>query len=174
MTRPYIKLSLVKVSLVLTLACIQAACAWGPTKGKRYMDRYPTGGYHIGLDLYGSVGTEVVAARDGQVVWAQPQDGAVAPRLTIDYEWNGKEYQTQYYHIADPLVKKGDFVKQGQVVARLALTGERGPFDRRTIEIPHLHLDFYVDGARKDPEIVKWECPSKERPRVEWFWPVGC
>jgi murein DD-endopeptidase MepM/ murein hydrolase activator NlpD len=166
--------SLVKVATVITLVCVQAACAWGPTKGNRYLDRHPGGGFHTGLDLYGSVGTEVLAARNGRVVWSQAQDGAVAPRLTIDYEQGGVEYQTQYYHIGDPLVKQGDLVKQGQTVARLALTGERGPYDRRTIGIPHLHLEFFVNGARKDPETIKWACPTKEQPRVEWLWPVGC
>jgi murein DD-endopeptidase MepM/ murein hydrolase activator NlpD len=163
-----------KIIYSVAIIGLLASCAFGPSKGMGYLDRYPTGGFHTGLDLWGSVGTEVLAAKDGKVTWAQVQDGAIAPRLTIDYEWEGKEYQTQYYHIADPLVKKGDFVKQGQVVARLALTGERGPNDPRTIGIPHLHLELFVNGARKNPEIIKWECPSKERPKVEWIWPVGC
>ena len=159
---------------VMILISSQVACAWGPSKGNRYLDRHPGGGFHTGLDLMGSVGTPVLAARDGRVAWAQAQDGAVAPRLTIDYVLGGVEYQTQYYHIGDPLVKQGDLVKQGQTVARLALTGHRGPYDPRTIGIPHLHLEFFVNGARKDPEIIKWACPTKEQPQVEWIWPVGC
>lgn len=163
------------MKIACALALLLTGCATGPRVLTSYMEPYRTGGYHIGVDLEEPVGTPVRAARDGRVVWAQTNDGVVAARITIDHEYKGRDYQTQYYHIADPLVKQGQYVKQGDVIARLALTGVRGPNDSRDIDRAHLHLELYVDSIRKDPErAVKWSCITKDKPNVEWLWPVGC
>lgn len=160
------------ISVLLTIA--SSGCS-GPAITQKYLDRYATGGLHTGTDIAGSVGTDVRAPAAGKVAYAQKNEGNNAARITIDHIYQGVEYQTQYYHLADPLVSTGDVVKQGQVIARLALTGERGPNDPRVIGIPHLHLEVYKTGRRGDPEkLVPWACPSKERPQVDWLWPIGC
>lgn len=165
---------MLRTSIVLAALAI-TGCASGPHIEQAYLARYATGGLHTGIDLSGYVGQEVRAPRAGRVAYAQPNEGSIAARITIDHVYQGQDYQTQYYHLADPLVHTGQWVKQGDVIARLALTGARGPYDSRIIGRPHLHLELYRDSRRGDPErMVPWACPTKDRPEVEWRWPVGC
>jgi murein DD-endopeptidase MepM/ murein hydrolase activator NlpD len=160
------------ISIILSIASF--GCS-GPIITQKYLDPYATGGFHIGVDIAGSVGTAVRAPAPGKVAYAHKNDGIIAARIIIDHTYQGVEYQTLYYHLADPLVNSGDLVQQGQIIARLDLTGVRGPFDHRVIGIPHLHLEVYKDGRRGDPEkLLPWACPSKDRPQVDWLWPVGC
>jgi murein DD-endopeptidase MepM/ murein hydrolase activator NlpD len=149
------------------------ACA-GPRVEWGYLAPYTHGGYHSGIDIAGGVGTPVLAPHAGRVVWAEP-NGAVAARITLEHEWQGSYYTTYYYHISDPLVRTGDHVAQGQLLARLALTGVRGPNDPRTIGLPHLHFEATRDGRRNDPQLLMpLQCPTKDQPKVAWLWPVGC
>lgn len=163
-----------KILYATAVATLLTACAQQPRIEFGYLDRHPAGGFHTGIDLSGSIGQGVYAARAGRVIWAQHNDGAVAARILIEHEWQGLVYTTNYYHIADPLVSTGDLVEQGQLIARLALTGFMGPNDARTIWWPHLHLEVTVDGLRRDPErAVVWRCPDPNT-KVAWTWPIGC
>lgn len=156
------------LSCTVLVGCASPNVEWG------YLAAYPDGGYHPGIDITGNVGTPVRAPHAGRVLWAEP-NGAVAARITIEHEWQGRYYTTYYYHISDPLVRTGDLVAQGQVIAHLALTGERGPKDPRTIARPHLHFEATRDGRRDDPQrLLPLQCPNRDRPKVDWEWPVGC
>jgi len=166
---------MIKTLIISVLLLITSSGCSGPTIAKKYLVPYARGGLHAGIDIAGSVGTEVKAPAAGKVAHAQKNEGNTAARITIDHIYQGVEYQTQYHQLADPLVSTGDLVKQGQVIARLALTGPREPNDPRVIGIPSLHLEVYKNGRRGDPEkLLPWACPSKERPQVDWLWPIGC
>ena len=161
------------LGLVVGVMASITGCAVTPVEWP-YLARYPNGSLHPGVDLRGRSGEPVRAPRAGRVAWAQPNQEGVAARITIDHEWQGEVYQTQYYHISDPLVRTGQWVTQGQIIAELALTGERGPADPRRITHYHLHLEVYRDSRRGDPErLIPWSCPVKGQ-KVEWSWPVGC
>ncbi len=89
---------------------------------------------HTGTDLKTKFGDNILAAFDGEVVYSGPF--AAYGNLVRIKHANGLE--TYYSHNSKNLVKVGDRVKAGQVVA---LTGQTG---RATT--PHLHFETRVNG----------------------------
>jgi murein DD-endopeptidase MepM/ murein hydrolase activator NlpD len=98
----------------------------------------PFGSGHRGIDIAASVGTDVRAAEAGTVTFAGPVGGRLF--LTIDH---GAGLESTYSWLDALLVRRGDVVTRGQVIARSG-TGHAGAL------VPHLHvgvrlLDVYVD-----------------------------
>lgn len=98
--------------------------------------------FHEGLDIAARAGTPVKAAANGKVVFAGYRSGW-GRVLVIDH---GNGYQTQYAHNSSLLVKVGEEVEKGQIVARVGNTG------RSTGS----HLDFRIikNGKFIDPRTV--------------------
>ena len=98
------------------------------------------GALHTGLDFPSPVGTEIHAAAGGVVRVAEmhPEYGLM---LEIDH---GNGLTTRYGHTSRILVKPGDLVKRGQVVADVGTTGRSTG--------PHLHFEVLVDGIPQDPQ----------------------
>jgi murein DD-endopeptidase MepM/ murein hydrolase activator NlpD len=71
---------------------------------------------HRGVDYLSTFGTPVVAAADGVITHA----GVIANRSTISVTHN--ELRTTYEPVK-PIVKMGDFVKQGEIIGYLQQTG---------------------------------------------------
>ncbi len=101
---------------------------------------------HSGVDLAADYGTNVLAVADG-IVLDCSYDAAYGYILTLEHE-NG--VQTQYAHLSEFLVKAGDAVRQGQIIAKTGGSGwSTGP---------HLHLGVLIDGEAVDPlEALKSE-----------------
>jgi len=91
-------------------------------------------GSHSGTDLKTKANDNILAAFDGEVVFSANYAG-YGNLIRIKHP-NGLE--TYYSHNSKNLVKKGDYVKAGQVIA---LTGRTG---RATTE--HLHFETRVNG----------------------------
>jgi murein DD-endopeptidase MepM/ murein hydrolase activator NlpD len=98
------------------------------------------GALHTGLDFPSPIGTEIHAAAAGVVRTAEmhPEYGLM---LEIDH---GNGLMTRYGHTSKILVKVGDLVKRGQVVADVGTTGRSTG--------PHLHFEVLVDGIPQDPQ----------------------
>lgn len=95
---------------------------------------------HEGIDLVADVGTDVHATGDGTVSYVGSR-GGYGTVVEID---NGFGYSTLFGHLSKPLVREGQKVRRGQVVA---LTGESG-----LCTGPHLHYEVVKDGVHVDPE----------------------
>lgn len=94
---------------------------------------------HDGLDIAVAEGTEVVAVKSGTVT--EVRTSATYGKL-LRYETTDG-YTILYAHLSEVLVKKGENVKQGQVVAKSGNTGlSTGP---------HLHYGIYRDGTLLNP-----------------------
>ncbi|MGN0135595.1 peptidoglycan DD-metalloendopeptidase family protein [Anaerotignum sp.] len=94
---------------------------------------------HDGLDIAVEEGTDVLAARSGTVT--EVRTSATYGKV-LKYETEDG-YEIMYAHLSKVLVKKGEKVKQGQVVAKSGNTGlSTGP---------HLHYGIYKDGILLDP-----------------------
>ncbi|MET0381874.1 MAG: M23 family metallopeptidase [Burkholderiaceae bacterium] len=95
---------------------------------------------HTGLDFPSPIGTEIHAAAGGVVRTAEmhPEYGLM---LELDH---GNGLMTRYGHTSKILVKVGDLVKRGQVVADVGSTGRSTG--------PHLHFEVLVDGVPQDPQ----------------------
>jgi murein DD-endopeptidase MepM/ murein hydrolase activator NlpD len=95
--------------------------------------------FHDGIDIAAPYGTPVRAAADGMVTFAgyRPGYGNV---VTISH---GYGFETSYCHNSKMLVKQGQQVKKGQIIARVGNTGRSTG--------PHTHYMVKVNGVLKNP-----------------------
>ena len=98
---------------------------------------------HNGVDFAVPIGTKVIAPGDGIVTLVTNHPFA-GKYMVIEHN---EKYSTRYLHLSKALVKVGQKVKRGQVIA---LSGNTG----RTTG-PHLHYEFHVDGKAVDPLTAK-------------------
>lgn len=97
---------------------------------------------HTGVDIKTHAGDEILAAFDGTVTMSQNYAG-YGKCIRIRHA-NGLE--TLYSHNSKNLVKVGDRVKAGQVIALVGQTG------RATTA--HLHFETRIDGQPFDPAKI--------------------
>lgn len=95
--------------------------------------------FHSGVDVACPRGSEVLAARDGKVVFTGFA-GGYGNLVVLKHECG---YRSLYGHLSKPLVRPGETVKQGAVIA---LSGNTG----RTTG-PHLHFEVRQDGSFVNP-----------------------
>ena len=94
---------------------------------------------HKGTDFAAPVGTPILATASGTVVESTRRGG------------NGKyvkirhnaTYTTQYLHMSKRLVNVGDFVKQGDEIGKVGMTGNTSG--------PHVCYRFWKNGRQVDP-----------------------
>lgn len=101
---------------------------------------------HLGVDFAVPVGTPVLAVGDGEVMVSKRDSGAgnyVAIR-------HGQQYTTRYMHLKKLLVKPGQKVKRGDLIA---LSGNTG---RSTG--PHLHYEVWIKQQAVNPLTAKLPC----------------
>ncbi len=95
--------------------------------------------FHCGIDIAVPSGTDVLAADRGKVL-ISGWNGGYGYYIAIDH---GNGISTAYAHNSRLLVKEGDLVAQGQLIAKSGSTGlSTGP---------HLHFEVRKDGAPVDP-----------------------
>jgi len=112
--------------------------------GSQRIYRGTPGGYHSGLDLAGGQGTLYVAPADGVVVLASEDPFTLEGKLLIiDH---GMGLNSAFLHSERLLVKKGDFVRQGQSLGHIGATGR--------VTGPHLHWSMKWNEARIDPLLL--------------------
>jgi murein DD-endopeptidase MepM/ murein hydrolase activator NlpD len=106
---------------------------------------------HEGVDFQADVGTPIIAAAAGVVVAAEvhPQYGNY---VEIDH---GQELTTRYAHASTLLVKPGEFVRRGQKIAEVGMTG-------RTTG-PHLHFEVRYKGSSQNPNRFLQQAQENSR-----------
>ncbi len=107
--------------------------------GKRIHPRYGEVDFHSGIDISVPIGTEVRATADGIVVFSgwTPDSGYT---IIINH---GHGFSTAYAHNKENLVKVGQTVKRGDVIA---LSGNTG-----ITTGPHLHYEVWKNGTPVNP-----------------------
>ncbi len=95
---------------------------------------------HNGIDLPAAYGTSIYAANDGKITIAQWNHWSYGNYIMIDH---GGGYATLYAHCSNLLVKNGDTVKKGQVIAKVGSTGASTG--------NHLHFSLYEENKHTDP-----------------------
>ncbi len=108
-----------------------------PVRG--YITRDFTGESHPGIDIAVPPGTEVKASADG-IVRVAEDVGDLGLLVEIEHKLG---FVTRYGHNSKLLVKKGDRVFQGDVIA---LSGNTGVSTG-----PHLHFEILKDGKPVNP-----------------------
>lgn len=94
---------------------------------------------HSGIDIAAVTGTPVVSSNAGQVVLASELYFA-GKTVVIDH---GLGLFTFYGHLSAIKVKRGDFVRRGQLIGLVGATGR--------VTGPHLHWSVRLKGSRVDP-----------------------
>lgn len=103
---------------------------------------------HLGTDFAAPTGTPIVATGDGMVV-ASTYAGGNGNYVKIQHD---NVYATQYLHMSKRAVKRGDRVKQGQVIGYVGSTG--------LATGPHVCYRFWKNGKQVD--ALAQEFPSAE------------
>lgn len=94
---------------------------------------------HRGTDFPSAIGTPIISTANGTVVESRYKGGN---GNYVKIKHNGT-YSTQYLHMKKRKVKVGDFVKQGDVIGWIGMTGSTGG--------PHVCYRFWKNGQQVDP-----------------------
>ena len=94
---------------------------------------------HKGVDFAGKEDADVIATASGVVSWAEPRYG-YGNLIEINH---GAGLKTRYGHNKTLLVKVGDVVSKGQVIARMGSTGRSTG--------PHVHYEILRNGTQINP-----------------------
>ena len=94
---------------------------------------------HLGTDFAAPVGTEIRATASGTVVKSGYTRGN-GNYVTIKHN---NTYSTQYLHMKKRGVKKGQFVRQGDYIGTVGMTGNTSG--------PHVCYRFWKNGKQVDP-----------------------
>ena len=97
---------------------------------------------HLGVDYGAPKGTQVRNVGDGTVMVAGWQNGF---GNVVQVQHSGGR-STVYAHLSRIDVKQGQKVSQGQQLGAVGMTGWATG--------PHLHFEFRVNGAQKDPRAI--------------------
>ncbi len=113
---------------------------------------------HIGIDIAGPPGTPIIAAAKGQVVKSGWDEWGLGNAIRIHHS-DGSF--TVYGHNRRLLVKNGQQVSQGDVIAEMGTTGNSSG--------PHLHFEVHpynmvsvVDPIIALPPLVAGKIPSQQ------------
>jgi murein DD-endopeptidase MepM/ murein hydrolase activator NlpD len=95
---------------------------------------------HKGIDIAAKVGEPILAAGGGRVTFSGWKSGGYGNTVEIDH---GYGYVTRYAHASRVLVRAGQTVSRGDVIAEVGATG--------LVSGPHLHYEVEVNGRQVDP-----------------------
>ncbi len=95
--------------------------------------------FHAGIDIGGPTGTTIVAAESGRVSYAGYMRG-YGNVIILSHDGG---YSTVYGHNSVNLVRKGQYVKRGSIIAKLGSTGNATG--------PHLHFEIRASGKPVNP-----------------------
>ncbi len=98
---------------------------------------------HRGVDYAAPRGTPVFSAGDGKVT----ATGYSKANGNYVFVQHGQTYVTKYLHLNKKKVRRGQTVKQRQVIGTVGSTGYATG--------PHLHYEFLVNGVHRNPRTVK-------------------
>ncbi len=106
------------------------------------MRRHPILGvrkFHNGIDINCDRGTAVRSPGNGKVSVVERQAGF---GLVVEID-HGFGYRTIYAHLSKTIVKRGEYVKRGQIIAKSGSSGLSSG--------PHLHYEVHHNGIAVDP-----------------------
>jgi murein DD-endopeptidase MepM/ murein hydrolase activator NlpD len=121
-------------------------CGW-PCEGRissvygfRAHPIFGTRDFHSGIDIANVAFTPIMCTADGKIVFSGKRTG-YGNVIVIDH---GHSYRTVYAHLAKKLVKVGEYVVRGQLIAKMGNTGSSTG--------PHLHYEVHFKGKSINPK----------------------
>ncbi len=111
-----------------------------PVKGM-ITSKYEINNNHLAVDIVSKENSPIMAILDGNVVFT----GYTKETGNIIYLQHKNNILSVYKHVKNTLVKQGDYIKKGKVIATMGNTG--------TITSgPHLHFELWNNGTPVNPE----------------------
>lgn len=111
--------------------------------------------FHKGLDIAGDMGSPVYTLQEGFVIYAGSYKGYGNTVIINNFFYNVPalpNVTTLYGHNSELLVKAGDYVRRGQVIARMGSTGRSTG--------PHLHFEVIYKGQNINPVEYLQKLPA--------------
>lgn len=105
---------------------------------------------HRGIDYAARTGTPVWSSGDGKVI-ASSYNKYNGHYVVIQH---GNNIQTKYLHLHKRKVKKGERVRQKQIIGTVGSTGMSTG--------PHLHYEFLLNGVHRNPKTIVQKLPKAE------------
>jgi murein DD-endopeptidase MepM/ murein hydrolase activator NlpD len=99
------------------------------------------GKFHAGIDIGSPSYQEVVAALDGEVIYANETQGPLGKAVVLQHAHG---LRTVYAHLSIIIAQEGDTVRQGQAIGGVGDTGRATG--------PHLHFEVRKNGIAINPE----------------------
>ncbi len=118
------------VTLTWPVRTGQVSSRFGPRWGRA----------HRGLDIAGSVGTPILAAAAGRVIYSDNQQRGYGNLVIVEHS---DQVVTVYAHNDRNVVDEGQVVRQGAKIAELGSTGNSTG--------PHLHFEVRIARVARDP-----------------------
>ncbi|CAN0410514.1 unnamed protein product [Pylaiella littoralis] len=114
---------------------------------------------HKGTDFAAPLGTPILATADGTVTKSERRGGN-GNYVKIKHNTT---YETQYLHMKKRNVRVGEYVRQGDVIGWIGMTGNTGG--------PHVCYRFWKNGKQVDPfkEDLPFSTPLEEQYRAAYF-----
>ncbi len=107
---------------------------------------------HYGLDIAAPVETAVVAPASGIVTLTHPDMFYSGGTLILDH---GHGLSSTFIHLHRILVKEGQYVRQGDVIAEIGATGR--------VTGPHLDWRINLFKRRLDPQLILKAMPASAK-----------
>ncbi len=145
---------------------IQSEFLPAPVQFKRISDRFTMHRWHpilhiwrphLGIDYAAKAGTPILAIASGRIS-LQGWGGGYGNVIVIRHD---NKFQSLYAHLSkfNSVVKQGAWVKQGQVIGYVGMTG--------LATGPHLHFGLYEYGVAINPELFLPKRVAKGIPASE-------
>ena len=114
---------------------------------------------HKGTDFAANVGTPIMSTANGTVIESRYRGGN-GNYVKIRHN---SVYTTQYLHMKKRAVNKGEYVKQGQVIGYVGMTGNTSG--------PHVCYRFWKNGKQVDPfrQKLPEADPIREDLKADYF-----
>lgn len=107
--------------------------------GYRFDPIYEVKKFHPGIDIIADTGTKVYATADGIVEFSGDKS-EYGNCVDIDH---GNNYFTRFGHLSKILVKKGQYIKRGELIGLVGSTGKSTG--------SHLHYEVRLKGEPQNP-----------------------
>jgi murein DD-endopeptidase MepM/ murein hydrolase activator NlpD len=107
--------------------------------GMKYDPFTGTKQFHRGIDIANNNGTKIIATADGKIR-TTGRFGGLGKMVVIDH---GYGFVSRYGHLSEILVKRGQRVKRGDIIAHMGSTGYSTG--------PHLHYEVWRNGKGLNP-----------------------